>query len=194
MPTVRRPAAQTREHVLSVAHDLFYWNGIRAVGVDRIAAEAEVAPTTLYRLFASKDDLVAAYLARADTHYRAWFRQASADDGRDPRDRILAVFDELIHQVQPDRSRGCPFLMALAEFPNPDLPAHRNAITTKTWVHEQFRQLARELARTRDVPDPDALGSELALIMEGVYATVQSMGVEGPAQQARELVELLLPA
>jgi AcrR family transcriptional regulator len=60
-----RSAAQTREHVLGVAHELFYWHGIRATGVDRVAAEAAVAPTTLYRLFASKDDLIAAYIARA---------------------------------------------------------------------------------------------------------------------------------
>ena len=63
-PTSARdgPAAETREHVLAVAHELFYWHGIRATGVDAIAAEAEVAPTTLYRLFASKDDLIAAYI------------------------------------------------------------------------------------------------------------------------------------
>ena len=61
-----RSSAQTREHVLAVANDLFYWHGIRATGVDRVAAEAGVAPTTLYRLFASKDDLIAAYIERAD--------------------------------------------------------------------------------------------------------------------------------
>ena len=53
----RRTAAETREHVLAVAHELFYWHGIRATGVDAIAAEAKVTPATLYRLFASKDDL-----------------------------------------------------------------------------------------------------------------------------------------
>ncbi|CCH30586.1 TetR/AcrR family transcriptional regulator [Actinosynnema sp. NPDC047251] len=192
MPTVRRPAAQTREHVLAIAHDLFYWNGIRAVGVDRIAAEAAIAPTTLYRLFASKDDLVAAYLERADERHRSWFLRASADDGRGVRERILAVFDELVVQVQPERSRGCPFLMALAEFPDPALPAHRNAIATKAWVHGQFTRLAQELAETGGVADAEALGAELALVMEGVYATVQSMGVGGPARRSRALVELLL--
>src|SRR6266542_3208617 len=88
-----RSSAETREHVLGVAHELFYWHGIRAIGVDRIAAEAGIAPTTLYRLFASKDDLVAAYIERADRRYREWFTAAVAAGGSDPRRQILALFD-----------------------------------------------------------------------------------------------------
>lgn len=103
----RRSAAQTREHMLAVAHELFYWHGVRAIGVDKVAAEAGIAPTTLYRLFASKDDLVAAYVDRAARRYRDWFTAATAVDGRGPRQRILALFDALADQVQPDRCRGC---------------------------------------------------------------------------------------
>ena len=80
----RRSADETRAHVLAVAHELFYWQGIRAIGVDRIAAEAEIAPTTLYRLFASKDDLIAAYVERAHEAYREWFRTALDRGGDDP--------------------------------------------------------------------------------------------------------------
>src|SRR3982750_4170937 len=115
-------SAQTREHVLAVAHELFYWHGIRATGVDAIAAAADVAPTTLYRLFASKDDLIAAYIERADRLYREWMSEATAPGVGSPRERILALFDALDEQVQPQRCRGCPFLMALAEFPDPQLP------------------------------------------------------------------------
>ncbi|MFD1148297.1 TetR/AcrR family transcriptional regulator [Saccharothrix hoggarensis] len=186
---MRRSAAQTREHVLGIAHELFYWNGIHAIGVDRVAAEAGVAPTTLYRLFRSKDDLVGAYVERADHYYRAWFSEATKDDGRDPRDRILAAFDELIVQVDPAVCRGCPFLMALAEFPDPELPAHRNAVATKAWMRARFGELAGQLG----VAEPDALADQLALVMEGVYASVQALGIDGPARQARDLVELLLP-
>ena len=123
-----RSSAETREHVLGVAHELFYWHGIRATGVDRVAAAAGVAPTTLYRLFASKDDLIAAYIKRADRLYREWFDGAAAAGGTDPRDQILAVFDALGEQVQPQHCRGCPFLMALAEFADPAHPAHRAAV------------------------------------------------------------------
>src|SRR3954463_13314738 len=90
-PRPRRTAAQTREHVLAVAHELFYWHGIRATGVDAIAAAAGVAPTTLYRLFASKDDLIAAYIERADRLYRQWMTEATAAGVGPPRERILAL-------------------------------------------------------------------------------------------------------
>lgn len=185
---MRRTAAETREHVLEVAHELFYWEGIRATGVDRVAARAGVAPTTLYRLFADKDDLVAAYIDRAHQGYRQWFAEAVAAGGTDPHDRILALFDALIEQVQPGQCRGCPFLMALAEYPDPTSGPHRNAVEMKTWVREQFG----ELARAANAGDPEALADHLALAMEGVYATVAALGVTGPARQVRAMVELLI--
>ena len=80
-----RSAAATREHVLAVASELFYWNGIRATGIDRVAAEAGVAPTTLYRVFASKDDLIGAYIERADRLYREWFEAAARAGGAEAR-------------------------------------------------------------------------------------------------------------
>jgi AcrR family transcriptional regulator len=188
-----RSSAQTREHVLRVAQELFYWQGVRAVGVDRIAAEANIAPTTLYRLFPSKDDLVAAYVARADEHYRAWFAAAVKSGGGDPRQRILALFDALTEQIHPSQCRGCLFLMVLSEFPDTALLTHDHAVATKQWVRGQLRELTRELAANTKVQNPTALADQLALIMEGVYASVQALGTDGPASQARALVEAILP-
>lgn len=191
---MQRTAAQTRDHVLQVAHDLFYWHGIRVTGVDRVAANAGVAPTTLYRLFASKDDLVAAYVAREDRLFREWFTAASAAGGAPPRAQILAIFDALAEQVQPERCRGCPFQMALAEFPDATLPAHQQAVATKTWVRARFGDLTDALAATTPVNDPAALADQLTLVMEGVYASVQAFGADGPARRARALAEMLLTA
>jgi AcrR family transcriptional regulator len=174
--------------VLAVAHDLFYWHGIRAIGVDRIAAAAGVAPTTLYRLFASKDDLIAAYVERAHDAYREWFRASLDRGGDDPRDRVLALFDEQNVMLQPEVCRGCPFLMVLTEFPDEGLPAHRKAVELKRWVHDEFAVLAKDLG----VDDPERLAMHLTLIFEGAYASVQALGIEGPANQARSLVETLL--
>jgi AcrR family transcriptional regulator len=164
-----------------VAHDLFYWRGIKGTGVDTIAAEAGVASTTLYRLFASKDDLVAAYVERASAHYKQWFHDA-AGNGTPPQ-RIRALFDALVQQVQPEHCRGCPFLMALAELPDASAKAHTIAVETKAWVRAEMRKLADEV-----------LADQLVLIMEGVYASVQALGVDGPARRARGLVEALLTA
>lgn len=189
---MRRTAAETREHVLRVARDLFYWEGIRATGVDRVAAAAGVAPTTLYRLFASKDDLVAAYVDREGRLYREWFAAALDAGGADPRARILALFDALSVQVQPENCRGCPFQMALAELPPPELAAHRGAVETKAWVRARLGEVTAELARSATAGDADELADELAVILEGVYASVASLGAEGPARRARALVERLL--
>jgi len=191
---MRRSAAETREHVLGVAHDLFYWRGIRATGVDTIAESAGVAPTTLYRLFGSKDDLIAAYLERADRLYRAWFTSAADTAGADPAARILALFDALAEQVQPQQCRGCPFLMALAELPDPAHAAHRTAVATKAWVHDQFGQLSNDLAEHVGVTNPDVLAAQLTLAFESVYASVQALGIDGPARYGRVLAETLLLA
>ncbi|MFE7742644.1 TetR/AcrR family transcriptional regulator [Nocardia sp. NPDC057455] len=191
MEPKRRAAADTREHILVVARELFYEQGIRATGVDRVAAEANVAPPTLYRLFGSKDDLVAAYLEREDRHYREWF--AAAASGNGPRERILALFDALAEQVRPESCRGCPFLIALGEFPDHDVLGHKHAVAMKSWVRTQFAALAGELAATAPIADPAALADQLMLVMEGVYATTQAFGATGPAARSRSLVEALLP-
>ncbi len=190
----RRTAAETREHVLAVAHELFYWEGIRATGVDKIATEAAVAPTTLYRLFASKDDLVGAYVERAARLYQGWFTAATTPAGGSPRDRILALFDALSEQVQPGQCRGCPFLMALAEFPEPEHPAHAHAVATKAWVRDRLGELADELAGATSVSDPATLADQLTVVMEGVYASAQALGATGPARRARALAETLIDA
>src|SRR3954471_672569 len=190
----RRTAAQTREHVLAVAHELFYWHGIRATGVDAIAAAADVAPTTLYRLFASKDDLIAAYVDRADRLYREWMTDATATGVGSPRERILALFDALDEQVQPQRCCGGPLLMALAEFPDPQLPVHARAVATKAWVHGRLRELTNALAAAEPVDDPGALADQLAVAVEGVYAAAQALGASGPARRARAIAETLVDA
>lgn len=191
---IRRSSAETREHVLAVARELFYWHGIHATGIDKVAAEAGVAPTTLYRLFASKDDLVAAYVEHADQGYREWLTAATAPSLGRPRDRILALFDALAEQTRPEVCRGCPFLMTLSEFPDDQVAAHRHAVATKAWVRGRFRELADELAADEPLRDPAVLADQLALIFEGVYASVQALGTTGPASGARGTAEALIDA
>ncbi|ONI84648.1 TetR family transcriptional regulator [Saccharothrix sp. ALI-22-I] len=187
---MQRTAAETRSHVLRVAQQLFYWRGIRATGVDLVATEAGVAPTTLYRLFASKDELVGAYVQQADDEFRALFRSVVTAAGNDPRDQILALFDEIFAQVASDQCRGCAFLMTLAEFPDPELSAHRNAVAAKVWIRDRLGELTARLG----VDDPAALADQLTLIFEGLHASSQSLGAQGPAKHARRLAEAVLSA
>ena len=187
----RRSSVETREHLLAVAGELFYWEGINATGVDRIARAAEVGPTTLYRQFASKDELVAAYVEHCAAGYRELVAAATHRSAGTARERILALFDATLEAVQPEHCRGCPFLMTLAEFPEPGSGAHAAAVEVKGWVRERLRELARELD---GVDDPGALADQLALVLEGIYATVQALGAGGPATQARAAAQALIEA
>jgi AcrR family transcriptional regulator len=189
----RRSAEQTRELILEVSHELFYWQGIRATGVDQIAQRAGVAPTTLYRAFTSKDDLVTAYVERADRLYREWFEATLEEAGPDPRSQILHLFDAQLVQVDPSRCRGCPFLMVLAEIPDEDLPAHRHAVASRLWVRAAFGRLTSELAEVTVIDDSVTLADQLMLLFEGVYATAASVGRSGPTTQARAVAQALLP-
>lgn len=185
---MRRTAAETRELILEVASRLFYWQGIRATGVDKIAAQASVSPNVLYRAFATKDDLVAAYVARSRERAQARFDAAIAAAGPDPRARVLAMFDALAEDIRPEVFRGCACMMTIAEFPDPALPAHQSAIGSKTWIHARFGELAEQLR----VAEPDVLADQLSIIWEGTNNTAQAMGADGPPASTRALVTAIL--
>jgi len=192
-PTKRakRAATETREHILDVAEHLFYWDGIRATGVDRVAGEAGVAPTTLYRLFASKDELVAAYVDRYAASYREWIETLTSSPGASPRARILAFFDGLADNTGPDTFRGCPFLMALAEYPDPESAPHVSAHAVKAWVRAKLVELAGQLpgvTRRRQT----VVADQLTLVVEGIYASAAALGPDGPARRARSLAALII--
>jgi AcrR family transcriptional regulator len=189
----RRTSAETREHVLAVSEELFYRDGIRATGIDRVAAAAAVAPTTLYRLFASKDDLVVAYLTRAAGEYLGGVDRALATPGT-PRERLLAAVAAQAADTAAEGFHGCPFLIALSEFPDPAHPAHRAAVRVKAAVLARLRAVVDELAGQQPVGDPAGLAEQLMLLLEGVYATVQAFGHDGPARQARLLAGLAIEA
>lgn len=165
---------------------------MHATGVDAIADRAEVAPTTLYRLFASKDDLVAAYVERCSSAYKDRLTEVSSPSAGTARERILAVFDAFAAEALSESCRGCPFLMVLAEFPDPAHPAHRAAVAHKTWVRELLYGLVCELAADTSIGEPACVADELALIAEGVYGSVQSLGASGPARLGRVCAEILL--
>lgn len=188
----RRSAVETREHILAIAADLFYWEGIRATGVDTVAARADVAPTTLYRLFDSKDDLVAAYVERCSAAYRERLATACSSASRTPRARVLSVFDAFAAEALSKSCRGCPFLMVLAEFPDPQHPAHVGAVNHKAWLRDLFGRLVGDLHAETPLADPRGVADKLMLIADGMYGSAQSLGAAGPARHGRSCAEMVL--
>lgn len=124
----------------------------------------------------------------------AWLRRNPHECFCTPRERILSLFDVLARQVQPENCRGCPFLMALAEFPDAQSPVHVAAAAPKAWVRRRLHDLTRELAEETPLTDPAALADQLALVVEGFYASVQALTAAGPAMLARATAEALIDA
>jgi len=191
---VRRSAADTREHVLAVAAELFYSDGIRATGVDTVAARAGVAPPTLYRLFATKDDLVAAYVQRCSAAYIDRLTRLTAPEAGTVRDRLRAVFALFTEDARSTPCRGCPFQLVLAEFPDPASAPHVRAVAHKHWVQGLLSRLAAELADQNPLSNAELLAWQLAIVADGIYSAAQVAGVDGPAKFGVECAESLIDA
>jgi AcrR family transcriptional regulator len=170
------------ERVLAAADKLFYSQGIRAVGVDAVAAEAGVSKRTLYNHYPSKDDLIGAYLTGR-------FRYIAPSDAP-AREQILATFDRLEKAFAREGFRGCPHVNAVTELSDPKHPAVGIAIQFKQQRRLWFRGLLERLG----AKDPDTLASQLQLLVEGALATALVQGHAAPARAARDAAEVLLDA
>lgn len=176
-----------RERLVEAASILFYQFGYQAVGVDRIVADSGVAKMTLYRHFTSKDDLIVEYLERYETEFWTWFAAAAAESD-DPLQKLLAIFEALEERCRSARCVGCPFQAAAAEFPDRDHPANRAARAHK----EELRRRLARMAQDAGTPDPDPVANQLALIMEGAFASVRLLALPVPAREARTAAEAIL--
>jgi AcrR family transcriptional regulator len=184
----RQPAAAKR--ILDVARDLFYRQGIRAIGVDEIVRTAGVAKPSLYRAFSSKDELAASYLRQYDREFWERFDDAVAAHPGDPRAQILAFLTRVGQRTQTPAYRGCGMTNAAVEYPEPNHPARRVSEDNK----RELRRRLREMARGMGAADADTLGDGLLLLIEGAYISGQLFGAGGPAQAVARNAELLIDA
>ena len=162
-------AVDVRDRILETASTLFYERGVRAVGVDLVVAEAGVAKTSLYRHFGTKDDLVAAFLAREDEDFwGTWGRVAEkhVDDAEAELDAHLEWIGE---RVGRPNYRGCPQINVAAEFPEADHPARRVAAAHKRELRRRLKGIAERLSARR----PDELAGQLALLINGAFVSSQ---------------------
>ncbi|MEJ2885201.1 TetR/AcrR family transcriptional regulator [Actinomycetospora aeridis] len=132
MATTVPARSEARERLLTTAGELFYREGIRAVGVERILGEAPSTRATFYRHFPSKEDLVLAYLSSVDDRTRAVV-QAAVDTAPSPADALRAIGAAVTDDLADPAFRGCAFLNAAAEYPDPTDPVRRLILDHRAW-------------------------------------------------------------
>lgn len=152
--------SEARERLLDTATRLFYNEGVHTVGIDRIIAEAGIAKATFYRHFKTKDDLVVAYLTSEYARQRALL-EAIPGDGADS---ITGIFERLGELSCGPGFRGCPFLNAAVEFPNPEHAVRRVVDDYRAW----FRDLMAERLRSAGHREVEITARALLLTRDGV--------------------------
>ncbi len=176
-----------RERLLAAANELFYREGVHAVGIDRVIAEAGVAKTSLYSAFGNKDGLIAAYLETRDQQMRKGVEQAVGRHSS-ARDQLLAMFDFLIELSGDPDYHGCAFAMATSE-------AHAQSADVaaevyRSWLRGTFTQLASDAG----APNPRTLGYQLHLLWDGAAQSVRMDGGQQGTWAAKAAAASLLDA
>jgi AcrR family transcriptional regulator len=183
----RKPAA---EKLREVASELFYKRGIRAVGVDEIVNETGVTKPTLYRSYASKDELVSACLLQRIEEMRRVLDEIASRHVGDPAGEIRAIVARYAELIATPDFRGCPVTNAAVEFPENDHPVRDVSERSKAEVRARLVALTRQLA----IEDPDTLADGLTLLIEGACTTRHTSGSQGPSAALIKTAEALLQA
>jgi AcrR family transcriptional regulator len=181
-------AEPARERILEAAYELFSRYGIRAVGIDRIIEDAGVAKASLYRHFASKDDLVVAFLELREQRFtREWLEVEIQRRGGSPRDRLLAVFDLFDEWFQADDFHGCTFIGTMLEFAGSGGRVEGASVRHLYTIKEIFERLAQEAG----LADPDRAALQLQALAMGAIVSARR-GDLNAARRQRPLAEFVL--
>ena len=180
--------APPRERILHAARELFYRDGINAVGVDAIASAADTNKMTLYRHFSSKDELVAAYLAELAAEGEAVWEEARGVHPGSPDAQLRYLLRKVSQWATQSTSRGCALANAAVELAERRHPARRVVEMHKRKQCERLVALVREAGYLR----PERLADEIFLLIEGARVSVQSVGREGPGARLYALACELL--
>jgi AcrR family transcriptional regulator len=169
-------AGSVRDRILKTASALFYQEGTRAIGVDLIVARADVAKTTLYRYFRTKDDLIEAFLRSEDQDFwQHWDRVSAAHAGR-PEDELDAHLTWLGDRIARAGYRGCPQINVAAEYSDENHPARKVAVAHKA----ELRRRLGVLARAMSLAAPDRFALQMAVVIDGALSSGRALHQEGP--------------
>jgi AcrR family transcriptional regulator len=184
------PPERAADRIRKSARELFYSEGIRAIGVDEIVHRAGVTKPSLYRTFPSKDALAAAYLEDYDRMFWSRFDEGAAKYPDDPRAQLRHYFAGLLQRATQAGYRGCGLTNAAVEYPQADHPARKVAEANKRALRKRLRAIAASVG----ADDPNLLGDGLLLLLEGVYASGQLFGKDGPARALVDIADRLIDA
>jgi AcrR family transcriptional regulator len=177
-----------RDRILEAAYGLFSRGGVRAIGVDTITAEADVAKMTLYRNFASKNDLALAFLAlREERWTRGWVQAEVQRRAATPAGQLLAIFEIFSEWFARADFEGCAFITSLLEFEDRADPVRSACITHLA----NIRAFLCELATAAGVEDPERFAAQWHILMKGSIVAAHE-GDADAAMKAREMGLLLL--
>jgi len=178
-----------RDRLLAAANELFYKEGVRTVGIDRVIEHAGVAKASLYSTFGSKEELVRAYLQhRVEGRVRRISQRIAGLEA--PRERILAVFDVLGEAITDPTYRGCAFINASAEGAREENKVSQVCADWRGWLRALFVELARDLGAA----DPEALGRRLVMLYDGATVAASMDRDPGSAARAKEMAVAMLDA
>ena len=181
-----RPS-EARSRLLNTALRVFYAEGIHSVGIDRIVEEAQVTRATLYRHFLGKEELVVAYLTEVDGAMRA---QATAARGDSPADTLRALAQAIAGGIRSPEFRGCAFLNAAAEYPDPDHPVHQAVLAHRQWFEATVTDLFAQIR----ADDAEAAARHFVMLRDGAMAAGCLSDAEAVCETFLRGVEGLLRA
>ncbi len=170
-------SVSVRQQIVDAASTLFYRQGVHAVGIDLIIAQAGVAKSSLYRYFRTKDDLIAAYVQEEDEAFWERWNQIASSYPNKPADELTALLAWIGSKIATPGFRGCPQLNVVAEFPDPAHPARRVATNHKNELRQRLTALATRL----DVPHPNLVGDQLWLLVDGAFTNYDMIAHGDPA-------------
>ncbi|MGH6883903.1 TetR/AcrR family transcriptional regulator [Hypericibacter sp.] len=172
------------------ARELFYREGIRAVGVEEIVTQAGVTKPSLYRSFPSKDELAADYLRGYEAEFWRRFDAAIAAHPGDPRAQIMAYLIALAERATTSGYRGCGLTNAAIEYPDRSHPARAVSDPHKRELRKRLKAMATEMGAAK----PGILADGLLLLIEGTFASSQIFGPGGPGGSVAAAADALIGA
>lgn len=184
------PRSAKREQLLDTAWALFCRNGYRAIGIDTVLAEAGVAKMTLYKHFASKEDLIAAAMEQKGALVLAGLDAVIDAAGNDPERRLMAVFDWLAGWFAQKDFSGCAFLKAVGEYNGADDKPRQAGAAFKRAMRERIEQLCAEAG----LASPEQLARQLMLLIDGATLHADMYHQSDYATDARAAAEALIAA